>query len=106
MPFITFGYKIKNNIYYGKHVTDYISDDHEGLDLEIKNKLLDSINKYRRQKKYQNINDNDISIGVLSFSSNSRIPVYSSEEEIKFFNYYHEDINYKRKTYINGKLLE
>ena len=38
MPFITFIYRIGNNnkVFYGKYVCDYISDDHDGLDNEIK----------------------------------------------------------------------
>ena len=46
MPFITFIYKIgsNNKTYFGKYITDYISDEHEGLDLVIKPYLLDGIN--------------------------------------------------------------
>ena len=38
MPFITFIYKVGKNhkTYYGKYCFDYISDDHEGLDNEVK----------------------------------------------------------------------
>jgi hypothetical protein len=37
MVTITFIYKIKNvnKTFYGKYITDYMSDDHEGLDNEI-----------------------------------------------------------------------
>lgn len=103
MKFITFIYKIGNNVYYGKHVTDYISDDHDGLDIEVKNKLLESINKYRKQKNYSIISD--IDVGVISFSSNNIIPIFSSDHEIKCFNYYYEEIKYNTKIYINGKML-
>jgi hypothetical protein len=38
MPFITFIYKVGNNpkTYYGKCCMEYISDDHERLDTEVK----------------------------------------------------------------------
>jgi hypothetical protein len=48
MIFLTFIYKIKNNTrtFYGKYCTKYISNDHEGLDLEVKEKLINAINIY------------------------------------------------------------
>ena len=38
MPFITFIYKIgnSNRIFYGKYACERISDDHDGLDDEIR----------------------------------------------------------------------
>jgi hypothetical protein len=38
MPFITFIYRVGKNqkTYYCKYCSDYISDDHEGLDIEVK----------------------------------------------------------------------
>ena len=48
--FITFIYKIGKRTYYGKYVFSYMSDDHEGLDDEIRPLLLDGINRFRRQK--------------------------------------------------------
>jgi hypothetical protein len=105
--FITFIYRIDNNpkTYFGKYCTDYISDDHEGLDNEIVSDLLDGINKYQKQKKLEEVQKDNIHIGVLSFSSNKFIPVYSSHAEIKCFDYYREyydDIK-TNVTYINGK---
>ena len=51
MPFITFIYKVGKNpkTYYGKYCFDYISDDHEGLDNEVKYILKQSLNQYRTQ---------------------------------------------------------
>ena len=63
---------------YGKFVCSYISDDHEGLDLEIKPIIVDGINKYRKQQNLKEAN------GILSFSTNKYIPTYSSDEEIHF----------------------
>ena len=102
--FITFIYRIENNpkTYFGKCYFDYISNDHEGLDKEILLCLLNGINKYKKQKNLEEITENNIHIGVLSFSWNRFIPVYSTDAEIKCFDYYHENDS---KTYINGKLV-
>ena len=108
MSFITFMYKIGRNpnIFYGKLCEDYISDDHEGLDTEVRYKLLKTINRYRKLKNSDNtdkeielLNDEDLKIGVISFSSNKTIPTYSSDKEIQFFDYYKD---YDKTEYING----
>jgi hypothetical protein len=103
MPFITFIYKVgKNNkTYYGKYCANYISDDHEGLDNEVKCSLIQGINEYRRQKEIPKMTSKII-IGILSFSSNNIVPTYSSSDEIKCFDFY---CDYDNKIYMNGKLL-
>ena len=103
MPFITFIYKIgKNNkTYYGKYCFDYISDDHEGLDDEVKYKLINALNQYRKKKNIPELKSKII-IGILSFSSNDIIPTYSTDDEIKCFDFYYNDDN---KVYMNGKLI-
>lgn len=103
MPFITFIYKVgKNNkTYYGKYCFDYISDDHEGLDNEVKYKLIQGLNDYRKQNNIIKIKSKII-IGVLSFSANNIVPTYSSNNEIKCFDFY---CDYDNKIYINGKLI-
>ena len=52
MPFISFFYKIGHHpkIYYGKYYARYISDDHEGLDLEVKYLLEHSVEIYKKSK--------------------------------------------------------
>lgn len=99
MPFITFIYKVGNNnkTYCGKYFANYVSDDHEGLDNVVKYDLIGALNKYRKNKKIKKI-----IIGVLSFSSNDVIPIYSSDSEIKCFDFYR---NYDGKIFINGKLI-
>ena len=103
MPFITFIYKVGKNpkTYYGKYCFDYISDDHEGLDNEVKYILKQSLNQYRKQN-----NENKIKlklmIGILSFSSNETIPTYSTNNEIKCFDFYK---TYDGLIYINGKII-
>ena len=102
MPFITFIYKVgKNNkTYYGKYCVDYVSDDHEGLDNEVKYKLIEGLNQYRKE----NIKElkSKIMIGILSFSSNNIIPTFSTDNEIKCFDFY---CSYDNKIYINGKII-
>jgi hypothetical protein len=103
MPFITFIYKVgKNNkTYYGKYCADYVSDDHEGLDNEVKYILIHGLNTYRKQNNIQKIKSK-INIGILSFSSDIMVPTDSSKNEIKCFDFY---CDYDNKIYINGKLL-
>ncbi len=107
MPFITFIYRIENNkkLFYGKYICESISDDHEGLDSEIEPILVDGINAYRKQKGLAKLNKK-IFIGVLSFCTSDCIPIYSSDNEIKCFDFYYEEfICEKNKTYVNGKLI-
>ena len=100
MPFITFIYKVgKNKTYYGKYCVDYISDDHDGLDNEVRYELIKGLNEYRKQKNIKKIKS--ILIGVLSFSSDNIIPIYSMNEK-KCFDFYYD---YDKKIYINGKLV-
>jgi predicted secreted protein len=103
MPFITFIYKVEKNhkTYYGKCCFDYFSDDHEGLDNVVQNILIKSLNEYRRKKNIQKLKTNII-VGILSFSSNDIIPTYSTDDEIKCFDFYYQKYN---KIYINGKLI-
>ena len=102
MQFITFIYKVgKNNkTYYGKYCVDYISDDHDGLDNEVKDIVIKGLNEYRKKKNIQELKSK-IMIGILSFSSNNIIPTYSTDNEIKCFDFY---CSYDNKIYINGKL--
>ena len=107
MAFITFIYRVGNNrkIFYGKYVADSISDDHEGLDVEIKPTVIEGINAYRKQMGLPKLN-RKISIGILSFSLNVYISTYSSDQEIKCFDFYHKQYTLKKnETYINGKLI-
>jgi hypothetical protein len=103
MPFITFIYKVGKNYksYYGKYCFNSISDDHEGLDNEVKYILKKGLNEYRKKNNIQELKSKII-IGVLSFSSNNIIPTYSTDNEIKCFDFYY---NYDDKIYINGKLI-
>lgn len=103
MPFITFIYKVGINpkTYYGKCCYDYISDDHNGLDDEVKYILKESLNEYRKQKNIPKIKSK-IMIGILSLSSDRIIPTYSTNSEIECFDFYK---NIEGEIYINGKLL-
>lgn len=103
MSFITFIYKVgKNNkTYYGKYCFDYVSDDHDGLDNEVKYILINGLNEYRKKKNIQELKSKII-IGILSFSSNNNIPTYSTDNEIKCFDFY---CSHDNKIYINGKLI-
>jgi hypothetical protein len=103
MPFITFIYKVGKNPkrYYGKYCDNYPSDDHDGLDNEVKYDLIKGLNEYRKQNNMPELKSK-ITIGVLSFSSNRIIPTFSTKKEIKIFDFYHD---YDKKIYINGKQI-
>jgi hypothetical protein len=110
MPFITFIYRVgkSKKTYYGKYCNDYISDDHEGLDTEVKHSLLKGLKKYKDKNETKNENktpkkDIKVIVGVLSFSSHKFIPTHSSENEMKCFDFYHD---YDDKIYVNGKKIE
>lgn len=106
--FITFIYRMNDDakIYYGKYISDYFSDDHEGLDKEIETLLFDSIIQYRKQQNLPEIKIN-LYIGVLSFSTNNHIPLFSSDNEKLFFDFYYEKYSFNNsKTFINGKQIE
>ena len=105
MPFISFIYRVgkSKKTYYGKYCSDYISDDHEGLDTEVKYSLLKGLKKYNEETNTETQNPKKnlkVTVGVLSFSSSKHIPTYSSENEMKCFDFYHD---YDNKIYINGK---
>ena len=102
MPFITFFYRLKNDNskYYGKFVSNYISDDHGGLDREMKSIVVYGINLLN----LSTMKIDDVSLGILSFSDHSYIPTYSSDDEIEMFDFYYDDsIGYstEKKIYVN-----
>lgn len=110
MPFITFIYRFKGNpnTYHGKYCFDYISDDHEGLDIEVKYVLKTGLNLYRVTNDMPKVKK--LRIGIISYSSNEYIPTYSTEKEIKCFDFYCTDYNDRdsysiKKYYIDGKPL-
>ena len=68
---------------------------------QLKKILIKGLNEYRKKNNIQELKSKII-IGVLSFSSNNIIPTYSTDNEIKCFDFYY---NYDDKIYINGKLV-
>jgi len=103
MSFITFIYRVGKNpkTYYGKCCFNYITDDHEGLDNEVRYFLKEGLNGYRKKNNIQQIKSK-IMIGILSLSTDKNIPTYSTNAEIKCFDFYK---NYEGQTYVNGKLI-
>lgn len=110
MPTVVFMYTIKgsNEKFYGKYVCDYISDDHEGLDQEILPTLYIGLNRHRKQLDLPLLKDNDISIGIISCSTNNNWLNYTSKDEYKFFDFYYTYYNHMTmnkpisKYYIKG----
>jgi hypothetical protein len=104
MPFITFIYRIGNNdkTYYGKYCTDYVSVEHEGLDIEVRYRLLQGINRFRQNKCIRKLKSKQMKVGILSYSSDSFVPMYSTDKEIQCFDFYYD---YNNNAYVNGKLV-
>ena len=80
MPFITFIYKVgkSKKTYYGKYCSDYISDDHEGLDTEVKYSLLKGLKKYKEQhneeKNEKSKKEMKVIVGVYLFHRTNIFP--------------------------------
>ena len=89
MHTISFIYRIdkSNQTYFGKYLTDNISDNHDGLDTIIRPKLTYGLNKHRRLNNKNKLKQS-IFIGVLSYSKTWMD--FSSEREIKCFDFLYE----------------
>ena len=106
MVTITFIYKIKNvnKTFYGKYIADNMSDDHEGLDVEMNSILLGYINEYRESKNLKKLKNKNLSVGVLSCITNDNYLDYYSSGEIKCFDFYYQKFK-DTQVYINGKKI-
>ena len=97
--FITFIFKLSNETYYGKYLTDNISPDHEGLDEVIKPYLLKALNEHQL---VENVN-----IGIISVCCFTSVELHSTDEERYCFDFYCENfnINYTQclEMYLFGK---
>ena len=90
MPFVTFIYKINSSdkTYNGKWNFDYMSDDHDGLDILV-------IEQLKHAYKLQNLS---FIVAIIGFSLESAYD-YSSEKEITLFDFY---CNNEKAYYIGG----
>jgi len=101
---IVFIYRIKNidKTHYGKYITHYISDDHDGLDDEIHSSLLFYLNKYRKQQNLIELENDDITVGIISCSLNDSLN-YTTDNEIKCFDFYYKSYKFHiEDIYFNG----
>jgi len=64
----------------------------------VKDIVIKGLNDYRKKNNIPELKSKII-IGILSFSSNHIIPTYSTDNEIKCFDFYYN------KIYVNGKLV-
>lgn len=98
MPAVTFIYRVGNSSnYLGKYVTWQISDDHEGLDLEIHSTVLTAINKYRTKKGYRLLRIHELKVGIIAYTDLDT--VYCNKNESKIFDFY----QFNNKSYLNGR---
>lgn len=110
--FITFIFNLPNypgQTFYGKYYTDYISDDHEGLDEEIKPYLLQGIREYDKFEYLPEELKEKVSIGIISVSDHNSISIHSSDKERNCFDFYCKKFTINHKIsltiYICGKLI-
>jgi hypothetical protein len=110
MSFVTFIYRIGSRTYYGKYIFDdvYIDceEDHLLLDKEIVTGVFNAINRFRLKNNEEKLSLSQIRVGILSFCPN--VNVYSSEDEIKAFDFYCICPNLwstHSKIYINGVMV-
>lgn len=113
MSFVTFIYRIGSSrkTYYGKYIFDdaYIDcdEDHLFLDKEIITCVFNAINRFRVKNNEEKLTLSQLSVGILSFCPN--VNVYSSEDEIKAFDFYCTSSHLwssNSKVYINGEILQ
>ena len=84
MPEISFIYKLSDNLsktYFGKICLPHLSDDHDGLDNEIKETVITCINLYRKSRGFGLVQD--VILGILGTTTE-----WSSFGERKMFDMY------------------
>jgi len=104
---ITFIYKIGRHpkTFYGKYITDYISDEHNGLDMEILPVLIASINLFRNYKKLPRLKTIP-QIGIMSCSDENNYLNYTSSNERNCFDFYY--LKFEKNPpyiYVNGNVI-
>ncbi len=95
---ISFIYKEKTDTFFkfGKLITDYISDDHDGLDIEVRHSLISAIHYYK--KKIGDETPTEVSIGILG-----QLNDFCSNEERFVFDIYIENFNNAITVYHQGQ---
>jgi|LakMenEpi03Aug12_release.lakeMendotaPanAssembly.Ray.scaffolds.fasta_scaffold1763410_1 hypothetical protein len=112
--FITFIYRIRGNptTCYGKFIFTHLSDDHDGLDAEMRSVLVNALNRQREKEGLGDsaiLREEQVTLGIFSVSSEQLFPIYSTEEEIQVFDFYYKSSGYlydSSRTYLNGVLIE
>ena len=105
MASITFIYRIHNQskAFYGKLVKPTLSDDHEGIDREVRNYVLSGLNAYRKQKNMAPFADGSkLQIGILGMM-NGNIYFCTHDERTCFDFYAREQEQGRVHYYINGR---
>ena len=107
MPTVSFIYKINDSqTKYGKYVANYISDDHDGLDIMIKHVLCDTINLSTEKNLHRFIvKHKEIKVGILNCSSAQNYFDYSTRQEHNIFDFYYYLSDYGHLSYLDHKLV-
>jgi hypothetical protein len=95
---ITFFYKIKGEMYYGKYI-GYVSDDYEeGLDIEVLNLFYPVWKRY-----YSLLCESDVSLGIVSYQRNGS-DYFSENEKHVFHSLYCNWSNQEPELFLHGIL--
>ena len=101
---ITFIYRLPKNteVFYGKHVVEHLSDDHDGLDRLVRSPLLKALKTDRLSKNIPAAGkEDDVLVGVLSYTND--YDCWSSNQEVKCFDYFYCEYGITSKTFLSGK---
>jgi hypothetical protein len=107
MSAITFIYRLHNQskAFYGKVNLCTLSDDHKGLDHEVRIILMEGINAYRAMKKMTALPDDaKLQVGILSRLTLSQD--HSSDQEVSCFDFYAKQQEGNNIYYVNGRKIE
>jgi hypothetical protein len=108
--FVTFIYRISGDPTprFGKFWSNWFNDDHQGFDAEMKTVLVNGLNRHRSRTGMGVLPENDVKVGILAVCFNNEISIYSTDEEIFAFDFYHKDYGYSSdgsQTYLQGVLV-
>lgn len=106
MPVIvTFLYRLQNEptVRFGKCDYEYVSDDHDGLDIEVKNRLLRGINSWLTQRGKRALTEEEVDVGIMAVSSDDRC--YTSKHDYACFDFWFRE-DTQDVYYVNKERVE
>ena len=110
--FITFIYRVSGTptTCYGKYLSGWMTEDHQGLDAEMKSVLVKTINRRRERNGLPGsvLREEEVTLGIIAVSYAESFPIYSTSEERFCFDFYYTDYGYVSdacQAYLDGVLV-